>query len=334
VLVTRPDALQSLATVDTVVFDKTGTLTRGAVRLERCIPVGAAAEAECLAIAAALEDASEHPLARAFARFADGRRALDVRVTAGAGVEGVIDGRKYRVGAAQFVTALSGEAAGEAHGCGPVVVLGDERGALAQFELHDELRPYASQVGGALETLGVSAQILSGDTDTAVAAIAQSCGVREQFARRTPPQKLGHVRALQQQGRRVAMVGDGVNDAPVLAAADVSIAMGRGAALAQATADMVMVSEHLEALPQAIALARRTLRIARQNMIWAAAYNFGSLPLAALGYIPPWAAALGMSLSSVAVILNAMRLLPKRADRAPRSPLPTAYRLQPAAYRE
>jgi Cu2+-exporting ATPase len=164
----------------------------------------------------------------------------------------------------------------------------------------------------ALCDLGISPQVLSGDGESIVASVADQCGVSEHFARRSPQEKLAHVQSMQQQGKRVAMVGDGVNDAPVLGGADVSIAMGRGAALSHATADLILVREDLTALPPAIAIARRTIKIARQNLVWSAAYNLGSLPLAALGYIPPWLAALGMSLSSVAVVLNAMRLLPGR----------------------
>ena len=155
----------------------------------------------------------------------------------------------------------------------------------------------------------MSSEILSGDALPAVTSVAQACAIDTFQARCSPEQKLEHLRALQAKGLRVAMLGDGINDAPVLGAANVSIAMGKGAALAHASADMILIGEDLSALPHAICTARRTLRIARQNLCWAAIYNFGSLPLAALGFIPPWLAALGMSLSSIAVILNATRLL-------------------------
>ena len=317
VLVTRPDALQALASVDAVVFDKTGTLTRGRLRVERCTALAESDASRCLAIAAALEHSSEHPLARAFARFAGsaGEMASSVRTVPGGGVEGVIDGRRYRIGSEEFVAELRGGNGPtvRAPSGGTIVSLGDELRELAQFELRDEIRASAGAAIHALRGLGAAPQILSGDHEGAVAALAAQCGVSEHYARRTPQQKLAHVQLLQQQGRRVAMVGDGVNDAPVLGAADVSIAMGQGAALAQATADLVLVREDLDALPHAIAIARRALRVAHQNLIWSAAYNFGSLPLAALGYIPPWLAALGMSLSSVAVVVNAMRLLPRNA---------------------
>jgi Cu2+-exporting ATPase len=156
-------------------------------------------------------------------------------------------------------------------------------------------------------------QIMSGDSESVVGALAFQCGIQEYRARCTPQQKLTQLQTMQSIGHRVAMVGDGVNDAPVLGAADLAIAMGRGAALAQTSADLILVGENLDAIPQAIRLSRRMMRIARQNLSWAALYNFGSLPLAAMGLVPPWLAALGMSVSSMAVVLNAARLLPRRA---------------------
>jgi P-type Cu2+ transporter len=329
-LVTRPDALQKLAAVDTFVFDKTGTLTRGEVRLERTTALRQTPPAECLALAAALEESSEHPLARAFAPHRGDHAVGSSRSIAGLGVEGVIDGRRYRIGAAEFVAELRGASwsAPAPTQVGTLVFLGDENAELACFELRDDVRESAAPAVGALRELGVKSRILSGDQQAAVADIGRRCAIEEQYAGCSPEQKLAHVQALQRAGARAAMVGDGVNDAPVLGAAAVSIAMGRAAALAQAGADMVLVSDDLQALPEAISLARRTLRIARQNLAWSAAYNFGSLPLAALGYIPPWVAALGMSLSSIAVVLNAMRLLPTRFANADRRPEAGGRRLE------
>jgi Cu2+-exporting ATPase len=212
---------------------------------------------------------------------------------------------------------------------GTLVVLGDEQRELAVFELEDALRTTAPGAIRALRHLGLDVGLLSGDAPLAVTTVADLCGITAPRARCAPADKLAEVVKLQHAGQRVAMVGDGVNDAPVLAAADVSVAMGRGAALAQTQADFVLVGESLDALPESVAIARRTLAIARQNLIWAAAYNFAGLPLAALGWIPPWAAALGMSLSSVAVMLNALRLLPRsaqpghRARRRPAAPQDT-----------
>jgi Cu2+-exporting ATPase len=191
-------------------------------------------------------------------------------------------------------------------------MLGDEQGALAWFELTDSIRPAAADVVRELRSLGIEPLILSGDGHTAVETVAWQVGVTDATARCSAKEKLARLLNLQQQRKRVAVIGDGVNDAPILAAGNVSIAMGRGAALAHASAGLVLVNDSLAALPEAVKLARRTLRIARQNLLWSAVYNFGSLPLAAFGLIPPWVAALGMSLSSVAVVLNSTRLLPRR----------------------
>jgi Cu2+-exporting ATPase len=315
VLVTRIDALESLARIDRVVFDKTGTLTRGDISVRRCVPLGRLSEAQCRDLAAALEVASEHPLARAFGRPRSGLQSEETRSVPGAGVQGVIEGRRYRIGTAAFVAELSGAADATRDGGdgGTGVVLGDEQEALAHFELHDEARGTASSAVASLAQLQVTPQISSGDSETAVSSLAFQCGIRQYRARCTPEQKLADVQAMQAAGHRVAMVGDGVNDAPVLGAADLAIAMGRGAALAHTSADMILVGENLDAIPRAVRLSRRMLRIARQNLGWSALYNFGSLPLAAVGLVPPWLAALGMSVSSMAVVLNAARLLPRRS---------------------
>jgi P-type Cu2+ transporter len=313
VLVTRIDALETLARIDRIVFDKTGTLTHGDIAIRRCVPVGRLDEPECRNVAAALEAASEHPLARAFVRPGDPYVAEQARSLPGAGVEALIDGRRYRIGTAHFAAELRGsvDLAADARSTDTVVVLGDEQDELARFELHDKPRGTAGSAVASLAQMQVTPQIMSGDSEAAVGHLAFQCGIHEYRARCTPEQKLTHVQTMQSIGHRVAMVGDGVNDAPVLGAADLAIAMGRGTPLAQTSADLILVGENLDAIPQAVQLARRMLRIARQNLTWAALYNFGSLPLAAMGFIPPWLAALGMSLSSMAVVVNAARLLPR-----------------------
>lgn len=313
VLVVRHDAIEALTKIQHVIFDKTGTLTRGEVRLEKCTPVGALSESECLSIAAALEQASEHPIARAFQGVpTHGLVAHDAETVPGRGVEGVVNGHRYRIGATQFVTGLhnDAEASGTKHTEAGTFALGDEHAVLAVFEVADALRPDSHSAVAELHGMQIATEILSGDAHAAVADIARRCSITQFFARCSPARKLARVQELHAQGERVAMLGDGINDAPVLGAADVSIAMGRGAALAISTADLVLVGERLLALPAAIRIARQTLRIARQNLFWSAAYNFCALPLAALGLVPPWLAAAGMSASSVAVVLNAMRLLP------------------------
>lgn len=319
VLVTRPDALETLAAVDEAGFDKTGTLTRGTITVDRCVALGDVDATKCLQIATALELSSEHPLARAFGHRGDPKSASAVVSVPGCGIEGVVGGRRYRIGSSQFVGALHSDPdppetyppADEL--AGTIVFLGDEETVLALFELVDTVRPEAAAAVAALRELRVHARVLSGDGACIVAAVAADCGISEYFSRQSPEQKLAHVRNLQRQGHRVVMIGDGVNDAPVLAAADVSIAMGRGAALAHASADMILINENLGSLGTAVRVSRRMQHIARQNRIWSALYNIGSLPLAAAGLIPPWLAALGMSISSIIVLLNSARLLPRKA---------------------
>ena len=317
VLVTRPDAIASIATIEHVIFDKTGTLTRGEIRLESHATLGARPSDECLALAAALERASEHPIAEAFKEVSvRDYTATNVRTIPGCGIEGTIDGARYRIGTADFVAALrnsNSELDGTAVFAAEII-LGDERGSLAFFTVRDVLREDSSEAAEQLRALNIQTEILSGDGHTAVADIARRCGVPRFVARCSPAQKLARVHQLQAEGKSVAMLGDGINDAPVLGASDVSIAMGRGAALALAAADIIFVAERPSTLTPTIRIARRTLRIARQNLLWSATYNFCALPLAAFGLISPWIAALGMSASSMLVLLNALRLLPRGAE--------------------
>jgi Cu2+-exporting ATPase len=243
-------------------------------------------------------------------------RASSVEVHAGRGLEGRIDGHLLRIGTRGFAGALhagtppavESEAAADAASGESWVYLGDESGLLAAFRLTDPLRPEAGQCVAGLAALGLPSEIVSGDEAGAVARIAQRCGIEHQAARLAPQDKLERLKALQRDGAVVVAVGDGINDAPLLRGADVSVAMGRGSALAQTSADLILVRDSLDELPHTVELARRTQRIIRQNLGWAVAYNLAALPLAALGFVPPWLAAIGMSLSSVVVVLNAMRL--------------------------
>lgn len=188
------------------------------------------------------------------------------------------------------------------------VVLGDEREPLAWLQLADTLRPQAAESVAALRVLGLEVLLFSGDQPRVVEHIARELGIAQAAGGLLPAQKLERIQVLQRQGAVVAMVGDGVNDAPVLAAAQVSLAMGSGTAVAQTTADMILLSENLNIVPQGVTVARRTLGIIRENLAWAVAYNLVALPLAAAGWILPWMAALGMSLSSLLVVANALRL--------------------------
>jgi Cu2+-exporting ATPase len=329
-VVTRGHAIEALARATHVVFDKTGTLTEGAFKLEEVVPLRDLSVREALDIAAALEHRSEHPIAKALLRASHGSlEARAVHVTPGEGVTGEVCGRRFRLGTAAFANVAAG--AGRARpvpGAGDDatwVALGDDGGLLAWFGFSDPLRPDAVAAVRSLKREGVDVALLSGDGEGVVARVALSVGIAGASARLTPEAKLGRLRELQRQGACVVMVGDGVNDAPAIAGAHASVAMGGGAELAQASADMVLLSGRLTDISAAIRTARRTLRIIRENLAWAVGYNLLALPLACAGYVAPWMAALGMSASSLAVVLNALRLVgdngPK-ADTDPRAGLP------------
>jgi P-type Cu2+ transporter len=311
VLVTNQDAIEALAKVTRVVFDKTGTLTSGEVSVIRCTPVGALSEQDCREIAAALEAASEHPIARAFGA-APGHAApvSDMHAVPGAGIEGSVDGRRYRIGTPAFVGGRRRDVAldrpREDDGA---IVLGSLGRELARFTVGDLPRPDSASAVAALQAQGLEAEILSGDGHAAVRRVAEHCGIRDYAYRQSPSDKLNHVRSLTSRGEFIAMVGDGINDAPVLGGSGVSIAMSRGSALALASADLILVGNSLQALPAAFAVARQAKSIIKQNLVWAAAYNLTAMPLAALGWVPPWLAAIGMSLSSIVVVLNSLRLM-------------------------
>ena len=304
-LITRAEALETLARAGRVVVDKTGTLTLGKPRLAHCQPLGPLDAATCLNIAASLEQASTHPLARAFGDVPGPVPvAADVVHEPGAGVEGRLGGTRYRVGRRDYVAAI----APAAPGGDAAVYLARDGEWLARFDLEDPLRPDAAHVVSQLAELGLPVEIASGDHLDAVREAALAAGVTRYHARMRPEDKVALVRQEEQAGTRVVMVGDGINDAPVLAAASVSIAMGAGATLAQTSADAVLMVAELDPLPAAIVTARRTVAVIRENLAWAVAYNVLALPLAALGFVPPWAAAIGMSASSLLVVANALRL--------------------------
>ena len=321
-IVTRGHAIETLARADCFVFDKTGTLSEGRLSVAEVRVLGGCDRNQALALAAALEQVSEHPAARAIMNAAGppSLMAQDIRNVPGCGVEGVIDGRRVRIGQRMFVWELSG-APPERDRDGSEttqVWLGDERGPIAVFHLSDRIRAEAHDVIAALGRAGCRVVLLSGDSEEAVHAAARATGIEDFRALMTPEQKCAAVQALQLQGAVVAMIGDGVNDAPVLAQAQVSVAMGGGAALAQGAADMVLVSARLSDLARGIAASKKALRIIRQNLAWAFAYNIVVLPLAVAGYVTPWMAAIGMSASSLLVVLNALAR-PRRGSRsAPR----------------
>ena len=308
-LITRGHALETLARATHMEFDKTGTLTRGLLTLEEVRPREGCARECALALAAALERHSEHPVAQVLAAAGgETLKAVDVTASPGEGVEGVIEGVRYRIGSPRFAGGLSGATVPPPREGGTLVALGDEAGIVATFELQDELRGDASETVGDLRGLGLKIGLLSGDAEPAVRRVAEQLGVDEYIAGALPEDKLAHIRRLQDSGAVVAMVGDGVNDAPVLAGSNVSVAMGSGAQIAHASADLVMLSERLGHLAEGVSMARRTVKVIRQNLTWAVMYNFTAIPLAAAGLVAPWMAAIGMSASSLVVVVNALRL--------------------------
>ena len=313
-LTTRGHALETLARATDLVFDKTGTLTYGRLNVRSVVPLGGRSEAEVSALAAALEAGSEHPIAKALRAATPSTLTVSqIRNTPGLGVEGTINGHAYRLGAPRFAAGEMAppDADGGVHpenGHESWVALAEDQQLIAWFALADTPRPDARAALDALRQQGLRLHLLSGDGEGAVKANARQLGITDWRAGALPEDKLVYVQALQSEGRIVAMVGDGINDAPVLAAAQVSIAMGEGADVAQAAADMVMLGGRLATLHEGVELARKTQRIIRQNLGWALGYNLIAIPAAALGYVTPWLAGIGMSGSSLLVVLNALRL--------------------------
>lgn len=320
-LLVRSRILSVLSGPATIVFDKTGTLTAGRpVILDVQVFPASLTETAALQLAAALETASEHILARAFAAHLDTEGDLPekVYVVPGSGVEATLRDQLYRIGKADFVAALCGSAIPPTAGdtASTQVFLGNERELLAMFTLGDELRQDAAASIARLRSKGFDTVIASGDRQAVVADVAAELNVEKWHAEMTPADKLDLIRQLQRHDAPVVMVGDGINDAPVLAAADASIALDSGTALARASADAVSLGRNLGSILRAVDMAARTQRIIRQNITWAIFYNATALPLAVSGMLQPWMAAIGMSLSSLLVVLNALRLQRLPEDRS------------------
>ncbi|MCC7079277.1 MAG: heavy metal translocating P-type ATPase [Burkholderiales bacterium] len=302
VFVVRPDAVEQLARASHAVFDKTGTLTD--TRLELITIDAAGDRDQALALAAALARGSRHPVAQALVRAAAGlavRHADSIRSVDGGGLAGVVGKRSYRLGSPAFVLA-AGQADDDA------VILADDSGVIAIFRLSERLRSGASEAVDALRAGGIEVEIVSGDAASKVAAAARRLGITQWRARQSASAKLERLHELHAGGAQVLVVGDGVNDAPLLAGADVSVALASGAELARASGDVILDADCLNTLPEARLIARQTMAVLRQNQRWALTYNLTVVPFAALGLVPPWLAALGMSVSSLAVVLNALRI--------------------------
>ena len=304
-LVTNGNAIETLSRATLAMFDKTGTLTVGMPTIAAVfVTDNAFTEKDCRRFAAALESASTHPLARAFALQEPLPTVRAPEVVVGQGIRGTIDGREWRIGNPEFVGGgIAAQDSTATH-----VFLGVDGNAVAWFELEDKIRPDARQTLESLRRLGLATALVSGDNRLAVESVARTLDIDDRHHACTPEDKLAIIDAAQQRGERVVMIGDGINDAPVLAGADTSIAPAHGALLAQTSADVIMLGESLAPLTTAVEMSRKTMRIVRQNLVWAIVYNAVALPLAATGFVPPWLAAIGMSASSLVVVLNALRL--------------------------
>ena len=323
VLLATGDALETLARVTHVVLDKTGTLTTGRVTLADCVTSGTRTRNEAVALAAMVSARSEHPLSCALqaahsaasATSAVRPAVTDFRQLTGEGVEATMDGLRIRVGSPAFVESLSGampthmqQFADDEGQQGPLAALGDEQGWRALFIFADALRPDAARLTAELRRLDIVPLILSGDRPASVAHVATQLGIADARGGLSPDEKLVAIAELQARGAVVAMMGDGINDAPALAQAQVSIAVSSATPLAQQAADVVLLTDRIERAATAVDAARRTLRVIRQNLAWAAVYNAVAIPAAAFGLVTPLVAAAGMSLSSLVVVANALRL--------------------------
>ncbi len=305
-VITRGHTLETLSKTNHFVFDKTGTLTHGDLQLEEINNLSNLSEQEILAIAGALEWYSRHPIAQTLKPFAN-RPAEDIEHLSGQGVSGMIDGREYRLGKQRFaleqpeVTEPTGNTA-------LTIYLSRDSHLLAELRLSDSLRTEAPELITELDGLGVKSSILSGDSSGQVETVARQLCIGRFKKDQSPQQKLETLKASQSEGDILAMVGDGINDVPVMAGADLSIAMNNASDLTQLQADALLLSGNLKTLSYAFDKAQRTSRIIRQNICWSVGYNLIALPLAAIGLVPPYAAAIGMSSSSLLVVFNALRL--------------------------
>jgi len=308
VLVQRLDALEALAKTDLACFDKTGTLTQDRLSLAatRIGPQGHGVA--LLERAASLAARSRHPLSMALAQALPPAQFdwSSLREVPGQGLEATDPlGRAWRLGAPGWVGVARSDAAR------PAVAFGATGGGIHEqvcFEFDECLRPEAAGAVAGLQDQGVEVRLLSGDAPASVQGVASSLGITRARGAATPEDKLAAVTAWQREGRRVLMVGDGLNDGPVLACADVSFALSHGSALAQQRSDFIVLGSRLGEVPAARALAMRTMQVVRQNLAWAGLYNAACVPLAMVGWLPAWAAGAGMALSSLLVVANALRL--------------------------
>lgn len=301
-LITRGHVLEGLSKSHRIIFDKTGTLTTGQLSIES-VKILNGDEDSSLKIAAALEQHSQHPIANAFHTTSE-LKATNVQACAGQGIAGSIQQTDYRIGRADYAFPSESLPAPES---GHWILLADSEQPLAWFKLNDQLRNDAQQTIRSLKKLNLETELLSGDASDQVAYYANQLEINQYQSGVSPEGKLNHIKSLSTSDQSI-MVGDGINDVPVLAQAPISIAVGSASDLAKTHADVILVSNQLKRLPQLIRHSLKTRQIIQQNLTWALLYNASALPLAAMGLVPPYAAAIGMSLSSLVVVGNALRL--------------------------
>jgi len=302
--------LEQLSAVDRVVFDKTGTLTEGSMRVSKCTLFGQQSEQALMDVAISLEEFSDHPIARAFKREA---RQMNCQVENieqenGAGLTGQIEGEKYSIGSESYIRRVLGKRFESIESAETQVYLSTDVNLLAVFEIHDDIRVGAAKAISWLKNQGKAVSLLSGDKQIPARWLAKKVGIEDVKSEASPRDKLAEIDRLQLAGEQVVMVGDGMNDAPILAKADVSISVSGASQLARASSDILLLNNDMQALQHVFSLSKKMGIIIKQNMMWALVYNVGALPLAMAGYVEPWQAALGMSVSSLVVVLNSFRL--------------------------
>lgn len=308
-LLTKNHVLEQANNIDLICFDKTGTLTKGELAIENIFCFTDIAKEHCLKLASALEHHSEHPIAKAFKTAANIHLANQAKVITGKGVEGVVDGKRYRIGSFDFCLEwLNKSPPLNQKEFKQSVYLAAEGQWLAQFSLNDQLREDAKETVQSLNQQGYRTVLLTGDSSDNAQTIADRLGFDQCYSGCSPDDKLKHIQQYRQQGHQVMMIGDGINDIPVLAAADIAIAMNSASDMAKVQSDAAMLTDKLTVIPLLLKQAQATRRNIKQNLTWALCYNALGLPLAAMGLVPPYLAAIGMSFSSLLVIMNARRL--------------------------